>query len=332
MAEYVTFADFVTKGIEVEKNEDGKRIFKGHITAEIIDRQNEFIFVKEVMDIMKTFMEVNPVISDFHSNRMVGKVLGYEKSEYQGVPTVLITGEVYKKDGVTLYDKVWDKVVKGEYAGLSMGGASKEREPIIKNGKTALELRKLELYEIALCTTPANPFAVIESVNTFAKAVGLDQEMIQEENGREFIKCHTLECCFEKGTNKDVDADIDNEKLEQFDKPTEKGEALVGRAAQDRSEAVGQASTSPKQINDQMKDIKSPLKKDHIPSTPESVEEEARKKNEVKNEVKKEETLPEKKLPPINAYIKIYGVEKIRKALEEYDTIQYLKDLHKKYY
>jgi len=379
MTDYVTFSEFITKGIEVEKNENGKRIFKGHITAEVIDRQNEFIFVKEVLDIMKTFMEVNPVISDFHSNRMVGRVLDYEQSEYQGVPTVLITGEVYKKDGVTLYDKVWEKVVKGEYAGLSMGGASKEREPIIKNGKTALELRKLELYEIALCTTPANPFAVIESVNTFAKAVGLDQEMIQEENGREFIKCHTLQCCFEKGTNREVDVDIDNndEDLEQFDKPEdelEKGETLVGIAAVTRSEAVGMATTSPKQINDQLKEIphiKNPLKKydekqlemgikvemehtndptvaeqiardhlqevpdyytrlkeyvetkkDHIPGMAEEKEEEARKKNEVKKD---------DLLPPVNALIKLYGADEIRKALQQHDTVLYLKNLYKKY-
>ena len=67
MVEWVEFPRFITKGIEVEKGD--RRIFKGHITAEIIDRQQEFIFVAEVMKIMKAFMEVNPVISDFHSNR-----------------------------------------------------------------------------------------------------------------------------------------------------------------------------------------------------------------------------------------------------------------------
>lgn len=196
MVEYVEFPDFITKGIEVD-TADERRIFKGHITAEIIDRQQEFIFVKEVMKIMETFMSVNPVISDYHSNRMVGKVLSYEKSEYQGVATVLITGEVYKKDGITLYDKVWDKVVKGEYAGLSMGGASKEREPIQKDGKMALELRKLELYEIALCDTPANPFAIIEEVNQFAKAVGLEK-MVKEHQERQQIRCNSIHCKFEK--------------------------------------------------------------------------------------------------------------------------------------
>lgn len=257
MTEWVEFTNFVTKGMTVESG-DERRIFKGHMTAEIVDRQNEFIFQKEVMAIMENYMSVNPVISDFHSNRMVGRVLKYEPSEYQGVKTVLITGEVYKKDGVTLYDKIWDKVVKGEYAGLSMGGASKEREPIQKNGKTALELRKLELYEIALCETPANPFAVIEEVNTFAKAVGLDQAMIKEENGREYIQCTSLKCKFEKGTDKDEDVDLDNDQekgLEQFDKPTEKdanvgGKTLVQRSAETRSENVGGASGSPKETND----------------------------------------------------------------------------------
>ena len=118
MSDYIEFPHFITKGIEVNgknfETGDERRVFKGHITAEIIDKQHEFVFVKEVMKIMETFMSVNPVISDYHSNRMVGKVLAYEQSEYQGVPTVLITGELYKKDGVTLYDKVWDKVVKGE--------------------------------------------------------------------------------------------------------------------------------------------------------------------------------------------------------------------------
>ncbi len=282
MTEWVKFDRFITKGITVEKGD--RRIFKGHITAEIVDRQQEFIFVAEVMKIMKAFMEVNPVISDFHSNRMVGTVLKYEQSEYQGVATVLITGEIYKKDGITLYDKVWDKVVKGIYAGLSMGGASKQREPIMKDGRMVLELKQLELYEIALCETPANPFAIIESVNIFAKSVGLDQEMIKEENGREFIQCTSLGCMFEKGTNLDADVDIDNKRLEQFDKdPVEKfvtgnsierkelqeeehkkgvGDAtsLVGRSAETRSESVGESTGSPKEVNDIINTISSGTK------------------------------------------------------------------------
>ena len=315
MTQFVEFSDFVTKGLTVDTADD-RRIFKGHITAEIIDRQQEFIFVKEVMKIMEAFMEVNPVISDYHSNRMVGKVLSYEKSEYKGVATVLITGEVYKKDGITLYDKIWDKVLKGEYSGLSMGGASKEREPIQKDGKMALELRKLELYEIALCDTPANPFAVIESVNKFAKANGLER-MVKDFNGREQIRCTSVGCKFdvetfvEKADGEDinVDVDLDNHqykcdggeecdicglskaehKYKEFDKPEEveklNNQNLVNRAAETRADNVGEATGSPKETNDLMASIpKVPakIKKDHIPSTPKDDDylEEARNKQD----------------------------------------------------
>ena len=395
MVEYVEFPDFITKGIEVD-TVDERRIFKGHITAEIIDRQHEFIFVKEVMKIMETFMSVNPVISDYHSNRMVGKVISYEKSEYQGVPTVLITGEVYKKDGVTLYDKVWDKFVKGEYAGLSMGGASKEREPIAKDGKMALELRKLELYEIALCDTPANPFAIIEEVNKFAKAVGLEK-MVKEHQERQQIRCNSIHCKFEKadsvytnsgsdspsnpnGTDIDVDDDLDHDYkgdedkcsicgvvkakhgLKQFDKPVEKldSKTLVQRSAETRADNVGESTGSPKQVNDLMNTIpKVPtnnnvkqiplqrVKKDHVEGFPEHIEEEARKKNK---EMEKDQPIgdidakgnfplkPRQKPNTmtdsnsnVNKMIEHFGVNNVKKAIEEYETIQYLKALARKY-
>ena len=316
MTEFVEFSTFVTKGLTVSTG-DQRRIFKGHITAEIIDKQQEFIFVKEVMKIMEAFMDVNPVISDYHSNRMVGKVLSYEKSEYKGVATVLITGEVYKREGITLYDKIWDKVVKGEYSGLSMGGASKEREPIQKDGKMALELRKLELYEIALCDTPANPFAVIESVNKFAKANGLDS-MVKDFNGREQIRCTSVGCKFEKfdvdtfmgkvdGEDINVDVDVDNHQYkceggeecdicglskaehnyEEFDKPEEveklNNQTLVNRSAETRADNVGESTGSPKETNDiiaSIPTISAKIKKDHIPSVNESVEQDARNKQD----------------------------------------------------
>lgn len=425
MTEFVEFSDFVTKGLTVDTADD-RRIFKGHITAEIIDRQQEFIFVKEVMKIMEAFMEVNPVISDYHSNRMVGKVLSYEKSEYKGVATVLITGEVYKRDGITLYDKIWDKVVKGEYSGLSMGGASKEREPIQKDGKMALELRKLELYEIALCDTPANPFAVIESVNKFAKANGLER-MVKDFNGREQIRCTSVGCKFdvetyiEKADGEDinVDVDLDNHqykcdggeecdicglskaehKYKEFDKPEEveklNNQNLVNRAAETRADNVGEATGSPKETNEiiaSIPKIPAKIKKDHIPSTPESVEEEARNKQDKINgkEITKDQPIGDinakgefplkprqspntmtdsngnvnkfeapsalagskkqtkiegnmvhetserrvKDLTKVDTPVELilkFGISVVKEALEEAETINYLKTLHKKY-
>lgn len=350
MTEYIDFPTFITKGLTVETG-DERRIFKGHMTAEIIDKQQEFVFVNEVMKVMENYMSVNPVLSDYHSNRMVGRVLKYEKSEYKGVPTVLITGEVYKKDGVTLYDKIWEKVVKGEYKGLSMGGASKEREMIEKDGKVALELRKLELYEIALCDTPANPFAVIEEVNTFAKAVGLS-EMVKEHEGRQQIRCTSINCRFEKGTNIDDDADIDNHEykctggdvcdickkskeehgIEQFDKPTEKinNNTLVGHSAEQRAETVGEASGSPKETNDLINSIpKVPVKKDGTNGTFESKPEDQKKEmDETTKDSVEKQTVPETN---VHKMIEKFGIPVVKKALEDAETIQYLRKLALKY-
>jgi len=141
-----------------------------------------------------------------HSNRMIGKVLSYTPSEIHGVPSVKIRGQVFKNDKVSLYDKVWAKVGK-EYKGLSIGGASKKREPIIKQGKVVMNLSDLEMYEIALCEEPANPLAVIDYVNEFAKS----EDMIQDVGGRKIIQCDSIMCQFDGIQKKDSDTDADTD-------------------------------------------------------------------------------------------------------------------------
>lgn len=195
MESNINFTNFVTKGFEAEEVDD-RRIVKGHITAEVVDLQNEFVAVDEVMAIIKNYMEVSPFISDYHSNRMVGKALSYKKSEIGGHPSVYIEAEIFKKNGVTLYDKVWDKVQKRAYKGFSMGGASKTREPMVKDGRLIMNLKNLELYEIALCPQPANPLAVIDYVNEFAKASDLGIKY--NDDGRPRIQCNGIVCSIEK--------------------------------------------------------------------------------------------------------------------------------------
>ena len=144
MTEECIFNKFVTKAIEVGDSDE--RIFTGHITSEIIDKQNEFIFVKEMLPIMQKFMSRIPAITDTHSNRICGKVLSYEKSEIDGIPSIKIKAQIYKDDAYTLFDTVWKKLVDKEYKGLSIGGASRTREPFIKNGRPTVLLKDLELY------------------------------------------------------------------------------------------------------------------------------------------------------------------------------------------
>jgi|SRR5690348_1099793 len=231
MPNEIQFNTFITKGIEIEKSEMEKRIFTGHITAEVVDKQDEIIARDEVFRIMKTYMEINPVISDSHSNRMVGKCLSYEKSEIEGHASVKIKAEIYKHADVVLYDQVWDKIVTKEYTGFSLGGASKDRKQMVtKDGKFVMKLDNLELYEIAVCKSPANQLALIDKVNTFAKENNMLEKVQTLEDGRQIISCNSIYCSVTKddnsneiegkGTNRDLDEDSDNkkfmEKLQEF--------------------------------------------------------------------------------------------------------------------
>lgn len=371
--ERVEFTHFITKAIKILKN-DSRRIFEGHITAEIIDKQQEFMFVSEVMKIMDTFMAINPVLSEVHTNRMIGKVLGYEKSEINGVASVKIKAEIYKHDKITLYDKVWAKIVSGEYSGLSMGGASKEREPMMKDGRWALELRKLELYEIAVCPSPANSFAIIDKVNTFAKLNELPDEMIQNLDGRNIIKCGSIGCYFEKGTNIDVDKDTDNtnEHLEQFDKPAQTlKEGTTEDKDMEKHHQVG--LTDEKEYKELADESKNPtrgkLRKDgvepnadhispdtELPCVAADNEEQAKAKKDghidslAKQTVphdtpsgSKNDTAPSKEdiqsvsnkenlyKNDVYSFIKDFGLDTVRKAIEEIETREEMLILLKRY-
>lgn len=266
--ENINFTNFITKGLETSE-QDGRRIVKGHITAEIVDRQGEFIAVNEVLDIIKNYMEINPVVSDYHSNRMVGKVLSYQKSSIDGHPSVYIEAEIYKKKGVSLYDRVWDKVLKGEYRGFSMGGASKERQPIVKDGKLVMNLKNLELYEIALCPFPANPLAVIDYVNEFAKAANLT---IMNNDGKNRIQCAGIQCEIEKGTNVDIDLDIDNtgkdKELKEMNKEEPKNTDNLSITNENSNIYKGESETN---INN-MSQNQTEIKKDETSTTQKTVD------------------------------------------------------------
>ena len=198
MENLVTFPNFITKDMEVKKSET--REFTGHMTAEIVDKQYEFVYVDEIMKVMETFMEHSPHITDSHSNRIVGEIMGYEKSEIDGHPSILVKGKIKKAENVMLYDDVWNKIKTGIYKGLSMGGGTKRKENmLLKDGKMVQLLKDLELYEIAVCETPANPLALIKEVNTFAKANGLQPEMIKTVDfDKTMIQCTSISCGFEK--------------------------------------------------------------------------------------------------------------------------------------
>jgi len=193
-----TFVNFITKGLTVEKSETGTRDFIGHITAEIVDKQDEFIAINEVLKAFPEFMRLHRTLSDSHSSRGVGTVKEYALSEIEGHPSVMIKGTIHRSETVELYDHIWEEIKSGVRKGLSIGGASKSKEPMIKNGKIIMKLADLEIYEIDVCVNPANKLAIIKDVNIFAKAVGRDDIIKHACDIRDIIQCDTIRCEFSK--------------------------------------------------------------------------------------------------------------------------------------
>ncbi len=200
-----SFNKFITKGIKIEKDDDEKRTFSGHISAEIVDKQNEFIAQNEIVKSMDSWLNCGAPLSDAHSNRIVGKGTSYEKSEYEGTPTVKIHGEIYKE--YTLHDEVWKELQSGDRQGLSIGGSSKTgRQPIVKDGRTAFELKDLEIYEVAVCKSPANSLAIIDNVNEFAKSYDLTSRLAGDRN---IIQCDSIDCIIKTNQTEEVGKAID---------------------------------------------------------------------------------------------------------------------------
>ena len=179
---------FVTKGMSVEDGEIRK--FSGYMSAECIDKDGEIIAQQEILKCVGKWMKCGAPISDSHSNRIVGKGLSYEAAEYEGVPAVKMVGEIYNE--YLLHDMVWKAIKSGEYAGLSIGGASMNTEPVLKeDGGYVIKLSDLEIYEVAVCAAPANPLAIIDKVNHFAKALGMTPKIAGD---RPIIQCDTIHC------------------------------------------------------------------------------------------------------------------------------------------
>ena len=78
---------------------------------------------------------------------------------------------------------------------------------LIKNGKQTVLLKDLEIYEIAICPEPANPFAKIDWVNEFAKE---SDGVLKGTIVKRVVQCTNMQCLIGKGLNLDVDIDANN--------------------------------------------------------------------------------------------------------------------------
>ncbi len=167
------------KQFPVEDMHDKKqRIVRGWISVEVKDSQGELIPVSQLRKSLNTWIMRGGMISDTHSNRIIGKGLRWFEAEHPGTgkPGIIIEYQIF--NDYSIDNEVWDEILSGERKGLSFGGRALN-EPKVKEDKDGdgmvSELTGIEAYEMSSVKEPANKFAENTQVNFLAKSGGLNK-------------------------------------------------------------------------------------------------------------------------------------------------------------
>lgn len=222
----------VTKELKAITELDSKeRIFKGILSAETVDKQNEIVIVDELEKVLPLWMSRGAPITDTHSNRVVGRGLNYQRKDMilengEVVPAIEITGMIFRN--YELDDVIWKAIINQDYKGLSFGGATKgARIPVsLGDGRFAYKLADLEQYEVAVCREPANPLAIITDYNRLAKAIpeqpfiDMNKQSINKAEVR--VVCKSMTCYVEKANPITLDYDMAMKALGVVLKPNDK--------------------------------------------------------------------------------------------------------------
>ena len=143
-----------------------EREFSGTFHKPVIDKENDIIPASAMDKAMDDFM-VLPTLQEVHTERTVGIVT---KAWKNGDDEYYLEGRIKPGDDC---DDVWQKIKKGEYDGLSIGGRriSYSKECAIPSliRDTPCVTHRLKLYNVSVCSSPVNPEASIDEFNKVAK-------------------------------------------------------------------------------------------------------------------------------------------------------------------
>jgi HK97 family phage prohead protease len=111
-----------------------------------------------------------------HGNKPIGKILKWEirKHPEANANGLWVVAKIYKD--YPLDDEVWRLVKEGQLRGFSIGAQGRKERRVLKDKSVNLPdsvnvVRDLNLMEISIVPTPANPLATIEQVNYIAKSM-----------------------------------------------------------------------------------------------------------------------------------------------------------------
>jgi HK97 family phage prohead protease len=160
------------KPFEILSEDD--RIVAGWASVEILDSQGDIIPIEEIERAMYILMDRGGQILYGHGNKPIGKILKWEIRKHPEADAngLWVVAKIYKD--YPLDDEVWRLVKEGQLKGFSIGAQGRKEKRVLKDKSVNLPdsvnvVRDLNLMEISIVPTPANPLATIEQVNYIAK-------------------------------------------------------------------------------------------------------------------------------------------------------------------
>ncbi len=167
----------VFKAWDYVKAEPSCRYFAGFVSTERIDKQNDSVIAKGAYDKISKFIERGGFITDTHSNRLVGSFYHAElRKTPRGGDGVYAYGVIFR--GEPYFDTTWQAIKKAVDCpschdvrkGTSIGGFALDTEISCDGMQCHRNIIDLSIHEISICADPANPDALIDQINHFAKA------------------------------------------------------------------------------------------------------------------------------------------------------------------
>ena len=153
-------ASFQMKFMEVKVSEDGKIKIKGFASTPDIDRYDDIVNPTAFANAMKTYM-ANPVVLLGHDqSKVLGKVIEYDLSNKGLEVTVELSNDI---------DNCFHNIQEKNLRGFSIGYITKSATYREENNREIREITELDLIEISVVATPANP----SSLFTLTKSIRL---------------------------------------------------------------------------------------------------------------------------------------------------------------
>lgn len=153
------------------------RYFAGFVSTDRVDKQNDSVIVKGAYDKISKFIERGGFITDTHSNRLVGSFFHAElRKTNSGGEGVYAQGVIFR--GEPYFDTTWTAIKKAVDCptchdvrkGTSIGGFALDTKVTCNGMQCHRDIIDLSIHEISVCADPANPDAVIDQINHFAKS------------------------------------------------------------------------------------------------------------------------------------------------------------------